>query len=121
MVDRGFLSGPIEKRPNSTARISAISVRSFSGGAKGNQALVDRLGESPPAKRQAPPKSLSHGCWRTSPDRANPGTTKLHGLEENIQSAAVELSAEDLAESALATIKVEGDRYLPHLQARINR
>ena len=52
-----------------------------------------------------------------------PGTTKLHRLEENIQSAEIELTAEDLRsiESALATIKVEGDRYPAHLQARVNR
>jgi len=44
-------------------------------------------------------------------------------LEENIGAAAVELSARDFAgiELALASIKVEGDRYPPHLQQRVGR
>ncbi|RUV34607.1 aldo/keto reductase, partial [Mesorhizobium sp. M1A.T.Ca.IN.004.03.1.1] len=52
-----------------------------------------------------------------------PGTTKSHRLQENIEAVQVELTSEDLAsiESALATIKVEGDRYPPHLQARVDR
>ena len=52
-----------------------------------------------------------------------PGTTKLHRLEEKSARATIELTAEDLRsiESALATIKVQGDRYPAHLQARVNR
>jgi aryl-alcohol dehydrogenase-like predicted oxidoreductase len=42
-----------------------------------------------------------------------PGTTKLHRLEENVGSAAVELTADDLREigDVLASMPVEGDRY----------
>jgi pyridoxine 4-dehydrogenase len=52
-----------------------------------------------------------------------PGTTKLHRLDENIGAAAVELSAEDLAtiERAFAGIAVQGERYPPQQQARIDR
>jgi len=52
-----------------------------------------------------------------------PGTTKLHRLEENLGAAAVELTADDLADiaTALADITVQGDRYPAHLQQRVNR
>jgi aryl-alcohol dehydrogenase-like predicted oxidoreductase len=52
-----------------------------------------------------------------------PGTTKPHRLEENLGAAAVELTPDDLRgiDGALAEITVRGDRYPPHLQARIDR
>lgn len=52
-----------------------------------------------------------------------PGTTRLHRLEENLGAASVHLSAADLADiaGALAGIRVEGDRYPPHLQQRVGR
>ena len=52
-----------------------------------------------------------------------PGTTKLHGLEENIGAAAVELTADDLREieNAAAKITVHGARYPEHLQQRVGR
>jgi len=41
-----------------------------------------------------------------------PGTTKLHRLEENIGSTAVEITSEDLAEigDAVSKIPMAGDR-----------
>jgi hypothetical protein len=47
----------------------------------------------------------------------------MHRLDENIGAAAVQLTSDDLAaiETALADIKVEGDRYPAHLQARVDR
>jgi aryl-alcohol dehydrogenase-like predicted oxidoreductase len=52
-----------------------------------------------------------------------PGTTKLHRLEENLGAAAVDLTPVDLREidGALSKITVQGDRYPPHLQARVGR
>jgi len=52
-----------------------------------------------------------------------PGTTKLQRLEENLGAAVVELTGEDLRRigDALAGIEVEGDRYPPHLAARVGR
>jgi aryl-alcohol dehydrogenase-like predicted oxidoreductase len=56
-------------------------------------------------------------------DRSIPGTTKLHRLEENVGTAEVQLSANDLRTIAdtLAEIEIHGDRYPAHLQASINR
>jgi aryl-alcohol dehydrogenase-like predicted oxidoreductase len=52
-----------------------------------------------------------------------PGTTKLHRLEENIGSAAVELTPDDLGEieSAAAKITVQGDRYPERLEQLTGR
>ena len=51
------------------------------------------------------------------------GTTKMHRLEENLDAAAVALSAEDLRdiERAVSKITVQGDRYPAHLQQRVGR
>ena len=52
-----------------------------------------------------------------------PGTTKLHRLEENLGSASVELTADDLREinESSAKIRVEGGRYPEHLEAMTGR
>ena len=50
-----------------------------------------------------------------------PGTTKLNRLEENLSAAALPLSADDLAaiDVAASKVRIEGDRYPPHLAARV--
>ena len=52
-----------------------------------------------------------------------PGTTKLGRLEENLKAADVELTGDDLneIEKAGAAIKIEGERYPPHLMATTGR
>jgi aryl-alcohol dehydrogenase-like predicted oxidoreductase len=52
-----------------------------------------------------------------------PGTTKAHRLKENLGAAALRLTEDDLRqiEGAVAQIKVQGDRYPPHLAARSGR
>ncbi|MBS4754622.1 aldo/keto reductase [Nocardioides sp. zg-ZUI104] len=52
-----------------------------------------------------------------------PGTRSLTRLEENLGAAAVELSADDLAEldHASATIEVRGERYPEAMQRMIDR
>ncbi|HSM36118.1 MAG TPA: aldo/keto reductase [Longimicrobiales bacterium] len=52
-----------------------------------------------------------------------PGTTKLHRLEENLASAELDLTAEDLREidEAAARIEVQGERYTEQHQQWIDR
>ena len=52
-----------------------------------------------------------------------PGTTKLHRLEENLGSADIKLTADDLRDINAATSKidVEGERYPPFLAAKVDR
>ena len=52
-----------------------------------------------------------------------PGTTKLHRLEENLGGADIKLDAAELKaiDTALAQIRIEGDRYPEALKARVGR
>ncbi len=52
-----------------------------------------------------------------------PGTTKLHRLEENLQSTTLKLSSDDLItiEQALTNIKLVGERYPEASQKMIDR
>jgi len=52
-----------------------------------------------------------------------PGTTKLHRLQENIVGADLSLSADELGKinTALATIRISGERYPALLQARVGK
>lgn len=124
-LGKGFLTGAISETTTFDSKDFRNVVPRFSQEArKANQALVDRLGEIAAQKKATSAQSGSRMAAGAKPWIVPiPGTTKLHRLEENIQAADVELTAEDLAsiESALATIKVEGDRYPAHLQARVNR
>jgi aryl-alcohol dehydrogenase-like predicted oxidoreductase len=124
-LGKGFLTGAISETTTFDSKDFRNVVPRFSQEArKANQALVDRLGEIAAQKKATSAQVALAWLLAQKPWIVPiPGTTKLHRLEENIQAAEVELTAEDLAsiESALATIKVEGDRYPAHLQARVNR
>ena len=52
-----------------------------------------------------------------------PGTTKLSRLEENLGGADITLDASELKaiDSALAQIRIEGERYPEALKARVGR
>ena len=56
-------------------------------------------------------------------DRAHPGTTKLHRLEENLGAADVVLTGDDLREidEALAKIPIQGERLPEALLKFSNR
>ena len=80
---------------------------------KENQALVDLLHTVATRKQSTPAQIalawlLAQKSWIVP----IPGTTKLHRLEENIGSTAVELTSEDLAEigDAVSKIPMTGDR-----------
>ncbi|ANL28266.1 aldo/keto reductase protein [Rhizobium phaseoli] len=124
-LGKGFLTGAINETTTFDSKDFRNIVPRFSQEArKANQALVDLLAKIA-ARKKATSAQVALAWLLTQKPWIVPipGTTKLHRLEENIGAAEVELTADDLAsiESALATIKVEGDRYPPHLQARVNR
>ena len=52
-----------------------------------------------------------------------PGTSKLQRLEENLAAAKLVLTPQDLAEIqlALGEVRIEGDRYPPHLQRAVDQ
>ena len=124
-LGKGFLTGKIDETTSFDKGDFRNIVPRFSPEArKANQALVDRLGEIAAAKQATPAQValawlLAQKSWIVP----IPGTTKAHRLKENLGAAALELTGDDLRqiEAALAQIKVQGDRYPPHLAARVGR
>ena len=124
-LGKGFLTGKIDENTAFAKDDFRNIVPRFSPEArKANQALVDLLGSIASRKRATPAQIalvwlLARKPWIVP----IPGTTKVHRLKENVGAAAIELSADDLRQidSALAGIKVRGDRYPPHLAARAGK
>jgi aryl-alcohol dehydrogenase-like predicted oxidoreductase len=114
-LGKGFLTGKIDEN----TKFESIDIRNtiprFTPEARqANQALVDLL-EKFAKERNATPAQIALAWllvqkpWMVP----IPGTTKLHRLEENIGSMALELTAGDLQEleEASSHIKIEGARY----------
>jgi aryl-alcohol dehydrogenase-like predicted oxidoreductase len=124
-LGKGFLTGKIDESTSFDKSDFRNIVPRFSPEArKANQVLVDRLG-SIAAARQATPAQVAL-AWLLAQKPwivPIPGTTKAHRLKENLGAAALELAPGDLRqiEEALAGIKVQGERYPPHLAARAGR
>ncbi len=110
----GFLTGKIDAKTTfDSTDFRNISPRFTPENRKANQALVDLLGKVAEQKRATPAQIAL--AWLLAQKRwivPIPGTRKLNRLEENIRSAAVELTSEDLREieDAAAKIQVQGAR-----------
>jgi aryl-alcohol dehydrogenase-like predicted oxidoreductase len=124
-LGKGFLTGAISESTTFDSTDFRNVVPRFTPEArKANQSLVDLLAGIASRKKVTSAQIALAWLLAQKPWIVPiPGTTKLHRLEENIGANAVELTPEDLQsiEAALAEVKVEGDRYPGHLQARINR
>jgi aryl-alcohol dehydrogenase-like predicted oxidoreductase len=114
-LGKGFLTGKIDE----TATFDKTDIRSliprFTPEARhANQAMVDLLADIGRQKNATPAQIALAWLLVKKPWIVPiPGTTKLHRLEENIGSVAVELSPDDLQqiEDASSKIHVEGARY----------
>ena len=121
-LGKGFLTGKI----NADTKFDSTDFRNvvprFTREARAaNQVLVDLL-RVIAARKGATPAQIAL-AWLLAQKPwivPIPGTTKLSRLEENIGSAAVELTAEDLSEiqGAASEIKIEGARYPEALEAK---
>jgi aryl-alcohol dehydrogenase-like predicted oxidoreductase len=124
-LGKGFLTGKIDEKTTFAKDDFRNIVPRFSQEArKANQGLVDLLGRI--AKEKNGTSAQIALAWLLAKKPwivPIPGTTKLHRLKENIGAAAIVLSTGDLREidTALAQIQVQGDRYPPHLAARVGR
>jgi aryl-alcohol dehydrogenase-like predicted oxidoreductase len=124
-LGKGFLTGAMGKEtrlPENDFR--AILPRFTAEAMDANQALVDLLKRIAARKRATPAQIAIAWLLAQKPWIVPiPGTTKLARLEENLGAADVDLSADDLQEiaNAAAAIKVEGERYPPHLMATTGR
>lgn len=106
------------------ATTSATPYRGFAPEArKANAALADLIGRL--AARGVTPAQIAL-AWLLGQRPwivPNPGTTKLHRLEENIGAADVVLSAQELVdiERAVAAVPVQGERYSVASQKLLSR
>ena len=122
-LGKGFLTGKIDQNTTFDKSDFRNVVPRFTPEArKANQALVNLIGDIAARKKATPAQIalawlLAQKSWIVP----IPGTTRLHRLEENLGAVQVELLPEDLREieSAAGKIKVHGDRYPAHLQARV--
>jgi aryl-alcohol dehydrogenase-like predicted oxidoreductase len=124
-LGKGFLTGAISDKTTFDKNDFRNIVPRFSPDArKANQALVERLSEIAARKKVTPAQIALAWLLAQKPWIVPiPGTTKLHRLEENLGAAAIELKTNDLFEigNVLSNFSVKGDRYPPHLQARVGR
>ncbi|RBP04624.1 aryl-alcohol dehydrogenase-like predicted oxidoreductase [Roseiarcus fermentans] len=124
-LGKGFLTGAMGKGTTLAADdFRAILPRFTPEAMAANQALVDLLKRI--AERKAATTAQVALAWLLAQKPwivPIPGTTKLARLEESLGAAAVDLTAEDLAdiERAASAISVEGERYPPALLATTGR
>ncbi|RWO81948.1 aldo/keto reductase [Mesorhizobium sp.] len=124
-LGKGFLTGAIDASTTFDSSDFRNTVPRFAENArKANQALVDAIGVIAVQKKATSAQValawlLAQKTWIVP----IPGTTKLNRLEENIASATIALTANDLAdiENAVSAIAVQGARYSPQQEARIDR
>jgi aryl-alcohol dehydrogenase-like predicted oxidoreductase len=124
-LGKGFLTGKIDENTAFAKDDFRNIVPRFSPEARAaNRALVDLLGLIASRKRATAAQiALAWLLARKPWIVPIPGTTKMHRLKENVGAAAIELTADDLRQidGALGGIKVQGDRYPPHLAARAGK
>jgi len=124
-LGKGFLTGKIDETTKFDSNDFRNIVPSFTPEArKANQTLVDLLGDI--AKQRKVTSAQIALAWLLAQKPwivPIPGTTKLHRLEENLGSAAIQLTPADLREidSAASKIKVEGARYPERLEQMTGR
>jgi pyridoxine 4-dehydrogenase len=124
-LGKGFLTGKIDANTRFDSQDFRNVVPRFTPAAReSNLALVEVLGRVA-ARNGITPAQLAL-AWLLAQRPwivPIPGTTKRARLDENMGAAAVELSADELREieQATAGIAIAGDRYPPHLAARVGR
>jgi aryl-alcohol dehydrogenase-like predicted oxidoreductase len=124
-LGKGFLTGSIDASTSFSANDFRNLVPRFSSdNRRANRELVERLesiarSKGATAAQIALAWLLSQKPWIVP----IPGTTKLERLEENNRAADLRLAAEDLQQiqSALAQVKVQGERYPANLAAMAGR
>jgi aryl-alcohol dehydrogenase-like predicted oxidoreductase len=124
-LGKGFLTGKMDENTELGSGDFRSTLPRFTPEArKANQAFVDLLAAIAKQKNATPAQIALAWLLAQKPWIVPiPGTTKLHRLDENIGSVAIELTAGDLGqiESAAAEIKVQGARYPEKLEQMTGR
>jgi aryl-alcohol dehydrogenase-like predicted oxidoreductase len=124
-LGKGFLTGNIDESTKFDSSDFRNSVPRFNEeNRKANHAFVDLL-QNIARRKDATPGQIAL-AWLLAQKPwivPIPGTTKLHRLEENIEAAGVELTADDLGEveRAAREITVQGARYPDQIERMSNR
>jgi aryl-alcohol dehydrogenase-like predicted oxidoreductase len=124
-LGRGFLTGKMNENTTFDSSDLRNTLPRFTPEArKANRALVDLLGEIAKRKKATPAQIALAWLLAQKPWIVPiPGTTKLNRLEENVGSAEIELTRDDLSEieGAASQIEVQGARYPEHLEQMTGR
>jgi aryl-alcohol dehydrogenase-like predicted oxidoreductase len=124
-LGKGFLTGKIDASTKfDSTDFRAIVPRFSEENRKANQALVDVVTKFAQQKKATPAQIALAWLLAKKPWIVPiPGTSKLSRLEENLGSATVELTTEDVRtlEQTSSAIEVKGDRYPATHQKLIDR
>ena len=113
-LGQGFLTGKIDASTRfESTDMRAVFPRFTEEARKANLAVVDLLNQIA-RRRKATPAQIAL-AWLLAQKPwivPIPGTTKIHRLEENIGSASVDLTSDDLDEisEAASKIPIQGER-----------
>ena len=124
-LGKGFLTGAINEGTKFDKNDFRNIVPRFTPeNRKANQALVDVLSRFAQQKKATPAQIAL--AWLLAQEPwiiPIPGTTKLQRLEENIASASIELTRDDLRQidNVSSKIPVHGERYPESFQKLVNR
>src|SRR5207245_1546060 len=124
-LGKGYLTGKIDENTTFDSTDFRNTVPRFAPEArKANRALVDLL-ETIAQRKKVPPAQIAL-AWVLAQKPwivPIPGTTKLHRLQENLDSLNIELSADDLREldELTSSVEVQGNRYSEAAQKMVNR
>jgi aryl-alcohol dehydrogenase-like predicted oxidoreductase len=125
-LGRGYLSGALNEHTkfdasnDNRADLPRFTVEAM----KANQALVNLLKEFGQRKRATTSQIALAWVLAQKPWIVPiPGTTKLARLEENLKSADLEFTPEELGEldRAVSRIKLQGDRYPAEQQKQVRK
>jgi aryl-alcohol dehydrogenase-like predicted oxidoreductase len=120
-LGQGFLTGKIDASMKFESTDFRVAFPRFTEEArKGNQAVVDLLNQIAQRKNVTPAQIALAWLLAQKPWIVPiPGTTKVHRLEENVGSATVGLTPDDLKEinTTASKISIEDER-LPELILR---
>jgi aryl-alcohol dehydrogenase-like predicted oxidoreductase len=122
-LGRGFLTGKIDESTTFDSSDFRNNLPRFAPEArKANQVLVGLLGKIAERKKATPAQIALAWLLAQKPWIVPiPGTRKLERLEENLGSAAVELTPSDLREIEGAASTVQGARYPEHMERMTGR
>ena len=124
-LGRGYLTGKFDENTTfASADIRSRLPRYTPEAMKANRAVIDLLARIGEQKGATPAQIALAWLLAQKPWIVPiPGSRKLHRLDENISSIAVELTPDDLREikSAISKIAVQGDRYPEELKKQTGR